>query len=405
MGLINQILISFENFLNILKNIQIIIFVIILILIYNILLYMIRDRKYIAAVNKFKDPDEVSLTDLKKKPLVNLVVPAWKEGDLFRKCLENIQELSYPNLKIIINAGGNEETIEIANSYKDNNKFLILHQKGGASRPALGKIKAINECLEYISEGLIYMNDADTRINDEIFLRVIHPIINLNENIVVGGRRPLKSQQKKNSTKYQLVNRNLNFRYKFERYQREVVLVGDNTCFTYEVLKSIQKFSEDKIYATDISMGNDFLNKGYKIYRLVDWRGRIYVDYYDTFKEYAKQKIVWAENSLIYHGQKDKLNIIRFVFFWIFALYVIIFPLFLFLHLSLFLIGLFILFGSYLRKVRKYLFYKSIIKGNVKFGRFFIIKILFYYYIENFVNIFIPFHMLYYIIKTSKRKQ
>ncbi|MBY9005952.1 MAG: glycosyltransferase family 2 protein, partial [Candidatus Lokiarchaeota archaeon] len=109
--------------------------------------------KYIIEFNSYQDPEIISLDDLESLPLVNIIVPAWKEGKEFERCLNSIKSLSYPNLKIIVNAGGNEETMRIAESFKKNNNFIILHQKSGADRPSLGKIKAINDCLKYIEEG------------------------------------------------------------------------------------------------------------------------------------------------------------------------------------------------------------------------------------------------------------
>ncbi|GAH31493.1 unnamed protein product, partial [marine sediment metagenome] len=90
----------------------------------------------------------------------------------------SLKNLSYPKLKIIVNAGGNQETIDIAESFRKYDNFLILRQLGGKSRAALGKIKALNECLAHVTEGLIYMTDADCIFNDEIFLRIVKPLIN-----------------------------------------------------------------------------------------------------------------------------------------------------------------------------------------------------------------------------------
>ena len=56
----------------------------------------------------YKDPKSLSIDDLKNIPLVNIIVPAWKEGNNFRECLSSITNLNYPNIKVIVNAGGND---------------------------------------------------------------------------------------------------------------------------------------------------------------------------------------------------------------------------------------------------------------------------------------------------------
>ena len=80
---------------------------------------LIRDRKYAKPFKNLKEPENISLEDLKEFPLVNIIVPAWNEGELFRQCLESITRLKYPKLRVIVNAGGSEETIDIANSFKN----------------------------------------------------------------------------------------------------------------------------------------------------------------------------------------------------------------------------------------------------------------------------------------------
>ena len=88
------------------------------------------------------------------------------------------------------------ETMEIANTFRKYENFIILHQKGGSERAETGKIRALNECFSYLNEGISYFIDADCFITDDLLLRMIHPITNLNEKVVIGGgMRPLISQQ------------------------------------------------------------------------------------------------------------------------------------------------------------------------------------------------------------------
>ena len=57
--------------------------------------------------------EHVKLEDLNEYPLINIIIPAWKEGIIFEQCLLELLNLSYPNIKVIVNAGGDEKTIEI----------------------------------------------------------------------------------------------------------------------------------------------------------------------------------------------------------------------------------------------------------------------------------------------------
>ena len=118
MFLVYQIRLFIEFILNIISTIEFLIVSISLITLYHILLYFIRDKRYIAALRKFEDISNIEFENFQEFPLINVVIPAWKEGNVFKKCLNNISTLKYPNLKIIVNVGGNEETINIAKFFK-----------------------------------------------------------------------------------------------------------------------------------------------------------------------------------------------------------------------------------------------------------------------------------------------
>ena len=150
--------------------------------------------KYIRTLKRFEEQKVITLEDLKETPLVNIFVPAWKEGEVFEGCLLNITKLIYPNLKVIVNAGGKDQTIRIANSFKKFENFIIIHQKKGG-----GKINAINDCLPLVTEGLICLMDADLYIKDEDLLKTLNIIISKNEDIVVSSLKPHRSQINKNS--------------------------------------------------------------------------------------------------------------------------------------------------------------------------------------------------------------
>ena len=92
-----------ENLLFFLNSFSFVIFLALIVIFYQIIFYFFRDRKNIEALKKFKDPETVTLKDLKEFPLINIIIPAWKEGSLFEDCLLSITKLKYPNLKVIIN--------------------------------------------------------------------------------------------------------------------------------------------------------------------------------------------------------------------------------------------------------------------------------------------------------------
>lgn len=377
-----------------------------LIILYHLLLYYIRDKKYIKNYHNFQDPESISSDQLKSLPLVNIIIPAWKEGQLFKKCLESIESLKYPNIKVIINAGGNQETLDIVDYFKNYQNFIILHQTGGSIRPSLGKIRALNECIEYVKEGIAYFIDADSYLDDKILIRMIFPIINLNENIVSGGVRPLKDQEEIDLVKYLQINKAANFKNKWIRYQSKALYAGQNTAMKYEVLKAINKFSEGNIYATDRSMGMDIANKNFKIYRLKHYESKIYVDYPSNIKSLIHHKLIWLENFLLYSSQKKKKNFLKIILNYFNSLIIVLFPFLILVHFGLFVIGSLFFLNSYLKKIRKYKFFKNTTNHQTfdDFSFRFFIKLVFYIFLDSIIYVIVPFHLIYFTYKLKKKK-
>ena len=110
--MIANLIIIMESILNLLNSTIFILILLLLIISYHFILFFTRDTNYIQALKKNQDPEVLKLNDLNEVPLVNITIPAWKEGKLFEECLQSITKLEYPNLKIIVNAGGSEETIQ-----------------------------------------------------------------------------------------------------------------------------------------------------------------------------------------------------------------------------------------------------------------------------------------------------
>lgn len=385
-------------------NILFLILALLFVFLYHIIIFFLRDRIYAKEVLKYKDPEIISLNDLKSISLVNIIVPAWKEGKIFEDCLNSIKNLTYPKLKVIVNAGGSENCINIAKSFQKYDNFIILLQKGGGSRAELGKLKALNECLEYVNEGILYFVDADVYFTDEVLLRMIFPITNLGEKVVSGGIKPLKYQENKDYVKYLHRIQNLNFRYKFSRYS-ERQIGGANCCIIYDAMNSIGKFSQNRIDAEDVSRGEDILKKGFRIYTLTDYRGMIYSNIADKKRIFFRQKLRWDENTIIYAYRNRKYyTIVKFFVLILISVYLFIFPFLLLMHIGLFFIGLLILFSLYLKKLRRILFFNKVIEKRFRkrLSFSFYLKIIYYIYIELIINIFLPFDLIKFLIKVRK---
>ncbi|MHA1724312.1 MAG: glycosyltransferase [Promethearchaeota archaeon] len=344
----------------------------------------------------FEDPKEINITNLKNIPLINVIVSAWKEGKTFKSCLLNIKELNYPNLKVIVNAGGSDATLKIANSFKKYENFTIIYQKQGG-----GKIKAINDSLDHISKGIVCILDSDVLLTDEILLKMIYPLINGKENVVTTPIIPHPSILKNDIVLFSYVNRYSEFRHKFKRYTKGF---ATNVCLNYHVIKSLGKFSENIIGDDGRVTGMDLSSKGYYSYKLIDHRMQSFT-YPMNSKEFFHQNLRWIENSLYYSLKYRKFQILKFVCLTFFSCFILISPLILFLNVYISLIGMLIFLSMYLKKIRKILFFKSVNRDiMIKFKFIFFIKLIFFTFLDLLVNIIVFFEMIFYRKAYKKRK-
>jgi len=392
----NYLVFILESILNWLNSTSFIFILWIIIFLYHLLLIFTRDMRYIKILKEFDDPKEIKLSDLNQIPLINVIMPAWKEGRTFESCLLNISRLTYPNLKVIVNAGGLDETLQIANSFRKFENFTIIYQEQGG-----GKIKAINDCLNYVSNGIVCILDADVLLTDELLLKMTYPLINGEEDIVISHITPHTSILNNDIVKYAYVNRYSEFRHKFTRYTNGF---ASNACINYKVIKSLGKFSENRMLDDGRVTGIDLSSKGFKSYILTDHKMQSFT-YPTSINNFIHQNLRWIENSLYYSIINRKFQIIKFVGLTILSFFILIFPFFLFFNVYIVIIGVLILFSTYLKRIRKILFYKLTNKSNfIKFKTFFYIKLIFFIYIDNLINIIAFFETLFYRKAYKRRK-
>jgi len=391
---------SINFLLDLINSVNFIIALLLIFLFFQVILFFFRDRKQASKLKELISQENFELNKLKAHPLINIVIPAWKEGARqegreFEECLFSIVNLKYPNIKAIVNAGGDERTIKIAESYKKYDNFIILRQKGGKSRAAFGKIRALNECLSYISEGLIFFIDADCYITDDHLNRMIFPIINLDKDVVSSGYRPLESIMKIDLVRYlQFYKYNL-FELKLDRHSAHSVC-GSNACMKMDVMKKIGKFNETDMIAEDVSRGQQIISKGFKIFGLYNYKSFMHTDFPNTIGDLVAEKRRYIENSLLLSiKNKKRIYIFKLIFLEIVSIYVLITPLFLFFNFGLFFIGVSIFLSFCLKTIRKYVFFKKIVQKEEypKFPFKIFIKMIIYTYIGILANIITIFRL------------
>lgn len=396
MDIVKLILTFLKIVFNFILSANFFIFLIIIIISIHVILFFLRDKNYISAMNNVKSIQSISLSDFEYLPIVNIIIPAWKEGEIFRGCLLKISKLSYPNLNIIVNAGGSDETIKIANSFKNYKNFVIIYQEEGQ-----GKIKAINDCLKHVSEGIIYLIDADIYLDYKIFLQMLYTILKGNEKIAISFIKPHNSIKNRDLVQYVFINRYPWFLHKFSKYTESV---SQNTVISYDVIDNVKEFSRGKLADDGYVIGSDIRKRGYKIFVMSNNMVESF-NFPLKIKNYVSQNLRWLENFLFTGYKHQKFKFIKFLGLVFVSLYVYISPFLLFVNFNLFFIWIALILSMYFKKIRKILFLKSANRKNSRdLTVIFYIKIIFYIYVDLLMNIIAFFEFLFYRKAYKKRK-
>ncbi len=397
MNLIEQFFNFITICLDIIFSIQFLILLFVVILIIHLILYFSRDQKYVKNIKKLK-VNHISLEDLEEKPLVSVIIPAWKEKENLRKILTALRDINYPKIKIIVNGGGNKETIDICESFRKYDNFIILKQKEGE-----GKIKAINDSLKFVNEGLIFLTDADIFFTDQTFLYKIYHLVNCKKDVVVSTLRPHKSLMNSDSVKYLYINRMIEFRFN-ESLSKNI---GPSTGFKYHVIEVIKEFPTKKLADDNAVIGSFLIENGFKIHTLLE-NGIASFQFSPILKDEISQLARWSQNWLMTLYKRRKIfQLIKFLIMLILAIYLFLFPFLIVFNNYLFFLGILILFNQYLMRIRKCVFYNKIMKNEefyVKLSLKFYLKLVFYIYLEACVKILVAFELLFYRKKYKERK-
>lgn len=372
----------------------------ILILLVHIFRFYYRDKKFLNHLRKFlirkKEIKIQSYESLMEKPLLNIIVPAWNEGESFKECLKCLKNLEYPKKKIIISAGGNQRTIDIANLYSKNDEFKMIEQKKGG-----GKLKAINHCLKLVEKGIVCIIDSDILLNDDIIKLAFYEILLLNKKIVTFRLKPDKSIQKYDIVKYNYINNFTFFRKKFKRY---IYGFASNIFMKFEILNKIDHFSEKKLIDDGKSTSNDLERIGIKTYMFIEKKIPS-LTYPINLKNYINQQSRWIENYLYFAWEKDKSRIFKYLLLVSLSFYLFLSPILSLFNGIFIIFSLLILISFYLKIIRKIIFIKKIYDDRFyRLGFKFYLKIIYFLFIDFFINLLVISEILFFKSAYKRRK-
>src|SRR3989344_2473890 len=82
----------------------------------------------------FENLDKIKNPDLKKKPVVSVIVPAYNESKNIEKCIRSLLNLNYDKNKldiIVVDDGSKDNTYEVADKFKKYGVRVFRKENGG----------------------------------------------------------------------------------------------------------------------------------------------------------------------------------------------------------------------------------------------------------------------------------
>lgn len=224
------------------------------------------------------------------RPHTSILVAAWNEAEHIEAHIESFRALSYPAKKLILCAGGADDTFARATPYRSA-EVTVLEQ-----RPGEGKQRALQRCLPHATGTIIVLSDADCIFSDEAFLRLVEPIVLGRARVVTGISQPRIAQRHNNIVQYQWFT---DLAWSSRLPLTVDGVLGRNCAIARDVLDHIGGFASPARTGTDYVLSRLLTRAGYEIWAVPD--SRIATDYPDGPQPYLQMWRRWNKNLLI-HG-------------------------------------------------------------------------------------------------------
>ena len=121
-------------------------------------------------------------------PLVSVLVPAWNAAATLDRCLASLLAIDHPPSEVIVCAGGNDGTWEIAERIAEAHprRITLIAQRAGE-----GKQGALRDCLARARGDILYLTDADCVVPPDTLQRVTKVVTEGEADAATGRARTL----------------------------------------------------------------------------------------------------------------------------------------------------------------------------------------------------------------------
>lgn len=197
--------------------------------------------------------------DYSYQPFISIIVPAYNEGRMIKRRIENLLSQDYPKDQfeiVVVDSGSTDTTLEIARGLEKINANVRVLEEGERK----GKASAINLGKSYAKGEIILLTDANTFFDVNV-LREIAPYFKNPEVGAVGGRFVLSNVESK-------LVRASSFYWELESLMRRGETTLDSACLFHGEVNAWRKDDVEaniSSVAEDLDMAIKIHRQGYKI--------------------------------------------------------------------------------------------------------------------------------------------
>lgn len=224
-------------------------------------------------------------------PIISILIPAYNEGKNIKKTINSILKVNYPKDKIeiiVIDDGSEDDTNRIIRSYKKYG-VILLRQKNS------GKSSALNNGLKHAKGELIGCVDADSTIEKDSIISMIHHFKDKNVGAVTSGiyvsnaKTTLEKIQRLEYILAAFIRRLMTF------LNTVYVTPGVLSLYRKSTLKKLNGFDEGNL-TEDLEIALHLHHEGYRIILELDSVTSTKVP--GTYDEFKKQRIRWSRGHI-----------------------------------------------------------------------------------------------------------
>ena len=228
---------------------------------------------------------------LTRTPKVSALVAAWNEGDRIDDHIRSFRTLRYPNVELILCAGGQDDTFRRAVRYAGD-RVVVIEQ-----RPGEGKQRALARCFEHASGEIIFLTDADCLYQDDALESLLQPLIEEGEQVATGISRPLDEQLEKLLPAY-LWTVDVASAARSSRYVEGIL--GRNAALTRQAIDRSGGLDFPARTGTDYHLAKRLIRSGFAIRHV--GTSVVPTKYPEQLGAYRRQRSRWLRNLLIHGG-------------------------------------------------------------------------------------------------------